>query len=101
MAWIERQIARWFKIYFILCLLGFVAAILLMNLPRVLAADISQLAGAPRSSPAAANKSAGGGVANLKKLLSVKVSEDKADELTGAGQFVEYTGTKLSFVIRF
>ena len=73
-------------------------AILLMNLPNLLAADALPEA-APHSAPAVrqASTDAFPGLKNL----SVKVSKDKVDELTGAGQFVEYTGTKLSFVIRF
>ena len=37
--WLGRIWPKLFKIYFALCLLGFTLAVLLMNLPRVLASE--------------------------------------------------------------
>lgn len=40
---IKDNLDRFFKFYFILCLLGFTLLVLLMNIPQVLASDVPQV----------------------------------------------------------
>ena len=109
MTWFQKLVDQCFKIYLTFSLILFVILILLTNLPLLLAAEPPRSAGIASNSvlpvlAATARADAmeeASAPAALKNPLSVKVSKPKLGDMAGEGRYVEYRGTKLSFVIRF
>lgn len=97
---IEKIFRNYFRLYFILCLLGFTLAILLMSIPRLLAAEKTALPSKSFLTSHASEKTSDFNSENLKKFFRWNLTNAKS-QVGDQETYMEFVGNRMLLKVRF
>lgn len=97
---LENLLNRYFKFYFLLCLLAFTVLVLLMNVPRVLSAEAGSDPKPAQTTLIEASESPIGEMPLPEKFYRWQLSKPDASEGIPAS-YMEFQGNKMLLKVRF